>query len=129
VRDQADNGNTYHVQVTVKGAPLVASNTVAEGERAEFVRGVHQENVVVATFTDADPETESGDYEATVLWGDDPTALPELVGVRPRAGGGFEVYGGHTYARAGSFPVVVTLTTTRNGAPPAAAPSPGPPPP
>ncbi len=53
-------------------------------------------------FTDADPNGTAGDYTATVTWGDGTVENsaddPADVQVVAHSGGGFDVFGSHTYA-------------------------------
>jgi len=59
----------------------------------------------VATFTDTDTANVASDFTATINWGDGNTTAGTVSG----GGGTFTVSGTHTYATAGSFPVIVTL--------------------
>jgi hypothetical protein len=62
-------------------------------------------NPVVATFTDADPNTRARDYSVTISWGDGQTS----AGTVTRAGdGSFVVRGRHVYFRKGTRKVVVS---------------------
>lgn len=60
----------------------------------------------VATFTDTDTVTAASDLIATINWGDGNTTAGTVSG----GSGSFTVSGTHTYAAAGSLPVIVTLT-------------------
>jgi phospholipase C len=110
-----DGGTTYQglntVTVQVADASLqgtLASLTPAEGN---VFQGV------VAFFTDADPGGTTGDYTATIAWGDGQTSPGPIAA----ASGGFTVAGNHTYAEEGSYPLTVTVrdaggaTTTISG--------------
>jgi len=66
---------------------------------------------VVATFTDANTANTAGDLTATIDWGDGNTT----TGIVSGGSGTFSVSGTHTYASAGSYPVVVTLTDDAPG--------------
>lgn len=66
---------------------------------------------VVATFTDANTANTAGDFTATIDWGDGTTT----AGVVSGGGGTFTVSGTHTYASAGSYPVLVTLSDDAPG--------------
>jgi hypothetical protein len=61
----------------------------------------------VATFADADPAAASGDYTATIDWGDHSASSPGTISGTPA---GFAVSGSHTYASSGKFTVTVTIT-------------------
>jgi len=64
----------------------------------------------VATFTDSDAANVPSDFVATIDWGDGNTTAGTVTG-----GGAFTVSGTHTYANAGVFNVVVTLTDDAPG--------------
>ncbi len=80
--------------------PLTATATAfTPTENAGF-------NGAVATFTDADPEGQIGQYSATIAWGDGSTS----AGIVASNGqGGFTVTGSHTYAAQGQETVTVTI--------------------
>jgi virginiamycin B lyase len=61
----------------------------------------------VATFTDADPRARARDYDVTINWGDGDRSDGR---VRRTADGAFKVRGPHTYAKAGTRKVTVTIT-------------------
>ena len=61
-------------------------------------------------FTDANPATVAADYTATIDWGDSTPTSPGTITSVP--GGGFTVHATHHYADEGTFPVVVTVTST-----------------
>lgn len=84
----------------VDDAPLSATGrslTAAAGER---ISGT------VATVADADPAGATGDYSASIDWGDGSTSTGSITA----AGGGFAVGGSHTYPDAGVYPVIVTVS-------------------
>lgn len=60
----------------------------------------------VATFTDTLASAVPSDFLATINWGDATTSAGTVTG----GGGTFQVSGTHTYAAAGTYPVVVTLS-------------------
>ncbi len=60
----------------------------------------------VATFTDENPQATTGDFTATIDWGDGSTTAGI---VSPTGGGGFQVTGSHDYSATGDLPVVVTV--------------------
>jgi hypothetical protein len=64
---------------------------------------------VAATFADASP----GPHTATIAWGDDTTSPASLT---QDAGGSGALSGSHTYAAAGIYRVVVTLTNQAGAA-------------
>jgi Tol biopolymer transport system component len=84
-------------------APLTAIGTGVQAVEGAAFRGV------VATFTDADPNGQLGDYSATIDWGDG-TTTAGAVTADPVIAGQFDVSGGRTYAEEGAFGIVVTIT-------------------
>src|SRR5439155_1037710 len=62
----------------------------------------------VASFVDATPLAQSGDFTATIDWGDGGTA--SLGAVSGPQGGPFDVSGVHVYALAGSYPHSIVAT-------------------
>ena len=78
-------------------------------------------DVLVATFIDAGTIGSPSDYSASIAWGDGSTSAATRITSSGTANGTvFSVFGNHTYATVGSFPVVVTITKA-----PFAVPSPG----
>jgi hypothetical protein len=65
----------------------------------------------VATFTAPDPTAPASNFTAEINWGDG-AVQPDFGTVRKTGdpSAPFEVVGNHTYARPGSYPVVVTVT-------------------
>ena len=61
----------------------------------------------VATFQDADPNAQPGDYTATIAWGDGTRAAGT---VHRTTDGGFAVRGRHTYLARGTRKVTVRIT-------------------
>lgn len=83
---------------------------------------------VVAAFTDADGDAPLRDYSATINWGDGTSSAGTFS---PNADGSVSVFGDHTYAQSGSFPLSVAIhdaggagTTPSGTANVAAAPTP-----
>src|SRR5262249_45133197 len=88
---------------------VVYSDTqVTPVERITGEPGLLQEAVLVATFTDADTQRTSADYEATVDWGDGRGAVP--VTSILQVDGGFQVWAAPGYDRPGSYAVTVPVT-------------------
>lgn len=58
----------------------------------------------VATFTDANPQATSGDYSATIRWGDGTSAAGTLSGTGP-----FTITGKHAYTTSGNFTVTTDI--------------------
>jgi IPTL-CTERM motif len=65
----------------------------------------------VATFSDTLSAAASGDFTATIDWGDATTSAGTVSG----GGGSFQVSGTHTYAAAGNFSVQATLSDDAPG--------------
>jgi hypothetical protein len=65
----------------------------------------------VATFTDTLTTAVASDFTATIDWGDATTSAGTVSG----GGGTFQVSGTHTYAGAGTFPVMVTFSDDQPG--------------
>ncbi len=96
--------------VTVTDAPLtaVAATIPAQVEVTSFT------NVVVATFTDADPGGHLGDYSASIDWGDGSPLTSGTVSQPGGPGTSFSVSGTHIYAgeTAPGKPYKVTVQVT-----------------
>jgi hypothetical protein len=119
----ADEGSfTFTVTVTETGAggATASSTATATVTEADVLSGSPVVlNVkaglpfhgTVATFTDTNTANVSGDFTATIDWGDGTTGPGTVSG----GGGSFTVSGTHTYATTGSFRVVVTLTDDAPG--------------
>jgi len=70
-------------------------------------------NATVASFTDADGDTNPGDYSATITWGDSTGSSGGSVsydGVST-----FHVGGTHTYTSTGNFSVGISVTDNADG--------------
>jgi hypothetical protein len=67
---------------------------------------------IVATFTDADPNSTVFDYTVTIDWGDGHTSFG-IVSANP--GGGFNVTGTNTYTEPGPYPVGIVITNDMDG--------------
>ncbi|HVX62653.1 MAG TPA: DUF4214 domain-containing protein, partial [Pirellulales bacterium] len=64
-------------------------------------------NGVVASFADANPVAEPGDFIATIEWGDGTTSSGDIAAAAN--GGGFEVSGSHVYAEGGTHSISVQI--------------------
>lgn len=64
----------------------------------------------VASFSDPDSSDSAGDFTATIDWGDSSSSSGSISG----GAGNFNVAGDHTYNRAGSYTITVTITRTGN---------------
>ena len=76
------------------------------------VEGAASGSQTVATFTDPGGPEVTGDYAATIDWGDGTAITAGSISV---SGGLFSVNGNHGYAEEGSYPVLVTIS--HEGAP------------
>ena len=105
-------------ELTNTAAPqnLVAQPVAAVAGRA-FI------NVVVATFTDSDPEASPSGFVAAIAWGDGITTSSTTVIADGQ--GHFDVLGTHTYVDAGTYTFHVQVTDSNGdiGRPPAPPPS------
>jgi hypothetical protein len=114
---------TYTVFVTLKHDLLASVNTpsktitIADASLTGYSKtltgthGVPLTNVVVASFTDADPGGTRTDYTATINWGDGHTSSGTSVAIVYNSSTGrFDVQGSHTYATSGNFKIIVTIT-------------------
>jgi hypothetical protein len=115
-----EEGN-YTVNVTLKHDALTSVTTPSKtikiadapltgySKNLTATHGVPLTNAVVASFTDADPAGVQGDYAATIMWGDGTTATAGTI-VYNTSTGRFDVRGSHTFAKAGTFKISVTIT-------------------
>src|SRR5262249_31646261 len=69
-------------------------------------------SATVATFTDTDPTETTGNFTASINWGDGCITAGVLGG----GSGNFSVSGNHTYADEGVNPVSVSITRTADSA-------------
>ncbi len=84
----------------------------------QLTEGVSSGTVTAATFTDADPNAQAGDFTAMIDWGDGTPAVSGTVG---GSAGNFTVAGSHTYPEASgtmsgggnssapAYPITVTI--------------------
>jgi hypothetical protein len=115
---------TYTVSTTVKdvgGESISTSNTsfkVADASLAAHGApnftpslGVPFSNQLLATFTDATPAGGIGDFTASISWGDGNTSTGSVQLVsHGNSSSSYQVFGGYTYTKPGSYSVVVTIT-------------------
>ena len=102
VTDTADNSQT-----TVDSPATVADAALSGGGMPFSATPGQPFTATVARFQDADPAGAAGDYQATITWGDN---TPPRSGTVTAGGGFFQVNGTHTYAAAGSYSVLITVT-------------------
>jgi cyclophilin family peptidyl-prolyl cis-trans isomerase len=91
------------ITFAVGDVPITASNTT-------FVASVSVPftNQLLATFTNTIPNSAASNFTATINWGDN--SVTSGV-VQTNLTGRKEVRGAHTYANAGNYPVLVTVTS------------------
>jgi hypothetical protein len=90
--------------VTFADAPLTASAAPA----FSAIEGTASDSQVVATFTDANPGDHTGDFTATISWGDNSTSAGTVS--YDSGSGVYSVSGSHTYAEDGSYNITVSIT-------------------
>jgi hypothetical protein len=86
---------------TVNDAALSAS-----ASNITATEGTATATLVVASFTDADPNGTLADYTATIDWGDGSSSAGTIAS---DGQGGWTVSGSHLYATAGAFTVATTV--------------------
>jgi hypothetical protein len=102
IADLGGSTATASSTVNVADAALAATGTSIAATEGQAFTGV-----VVASFTDADPAGDIGDYTAMIDWGD---GTSDTGTVASDGGSGFQVTGTHTYAEEGTNPVTVTIS-------------------
>jgi uncharacterized delta-60 repeat protein len=122
--DSNENANALLIQpdgkIVVGGFIASASSTsfavvrlvggITNGITAQVLPLNLSENVpftgAVGTLSDTDGNTDSGQYNATITWGDGNTSTATLVS---EGGGLFAINGSHTYARVGRYTLSVSI--------------------
>jgi hypothetical protein len=104
---QVDDGHGHvagaSTTLMVVDAPLSATGSSITG-----IEGQPINNIVVATFTDANPAGTLADYSASIAWGDNTTSAGTILA---GTNGTYYVLGSHTYTEEGSaIPMAVTIT-------------------
>ena len=104
----SDSANT-----TASGPVSVAEHDALTPQGTTFGATTNEalNNVVVATFSDADTANTASDFTASIDWGDGTTA----TGTVSSSGGSYTVTGSHTYNEPGTDNVHVTLTDDAPG--------------
>ena len=114
------NAGTYQVTTTITdrlGAIANAKSTAtvadapltSQGVPLTVGAGVPLSNILLATFTDADPNGKLSDYTASIDWGDGTTSAGNITA---GTNGMFNVLGTHTYSSVGNFTATVVITDT-----------------
>jgi hypothetical protein len=98
-------GGTTSVTLSTAITDAVLSDA-SQAQGYSAAEGVSTGDLVVAAFSDADPEGAAGDYTATVHWGD---GLSSAGTVQPGPGGIWQVHGSHAYAEEGGYAVRVDV--------------------
>jgi hypothetical protein len=104
----SDLGTTTTVSETaqVVDAALTGTGTsFSVKKKKQFAGGL-------ASFTDANPAPEPGDFTATISWGDGGAS----TGTVAAGGSSFTVNGSHIYRHKGVYPVVVAIHDTGGAA-------------
>lgn len=97
--DGAGLSATTPFVAVVADAPLFSTGTTLNA-----TEGAPFGSVVVANFSDADPNGTVTDYTATIDWGDGTTSTGTITGTGP-----FVVTGSDTYAEEGTYAVKVAI--------------------
>ena len=109
VTDDGGQSTTITGRATVADAALTGSSaasvTATEGASAQLTN---------ATFTDANPGNNSGNFTATINWGD---GTPTTTGTVSYSNGVYSVAGSHTYADESSAPLPISVAVTDDGGP------------
>jgi hypothetical protein len=98
------NGNSPPATVTITVEPDAV--LTATSVDAVFLEGVAR-RVVVATFTDADPNGQVSDFTATIDWNDGTTSAGRIT---RDPNGGFDVSGRHAFPDENSTPFDITVS-------------------
>jgi cyclophilin family peptidyl-prolyl cis-trans isomerase len=101
ITDRLGAVTTATSMATVVDAPLSA-----QGVPVTAGGGVPLNDIMVATFTDSDPNGTVSDYTATINWGDGTTSTGTISA---GSTGAFSVLGSHTYSTQGTFTISVTV--------------------
>ncbi len=101
---------------TVAAAPLTAMGVTIRGIEG-LPLTTSSTGVLVATFMDTGTPGAASSYTATINWGDGSTTTTGTITSQGTPDGEvYSVFGDHTYAGDGTYPVTVTITNTANGA-------------
>ena len=100
VQDSDGNSIQLLCSVTVADAPLTAAGANFNTTEGSTYTGP------VATFTDANGMSQSGDFTVEITWDNGRQSPGSVMG----GGGSFTVYGTHTYTEEGAHPLSVQIT-------------------
>ncbi len=115
-------GGTFRVSVSDDGGQSVtASGTVGVAEAAladqsalavyQATEGSASGDLVLATFSDANPYATAGDFGAVIHWGDGTSSTGTVQG----GAGLFSVHGSHTYQEENAAGYAVTVDVAEDG--------------
>jgi parallel beta-helix repeat protein len=104
VTASAAGGTTAASFALANSPPNVVAQPVAAVAGQAFI------NVVLATFTDSEPNASPSDFVAAIAWGDGITTSSTTVVTDGQ--GRFDVLGTHTYVDAGSYTFSVQVTVS-----------------
>ncbi len=107
VHDEDGGGTNFTDSLTVNDAGLAQVSAVNVNATEGQSTGLFK----LATFSDADPACSTGDYAASVHWGDGGTSPGTIA---PAGGCSFDVYGSYTYSEEGAM--VGSVNVTDHGA-------------
>jgi hypothetical protein len=101
------NAGVSSVSVTVSAETGVQPDVLLAQSLVLSLKRKSSFNGPVATFTDANATTSAGQFVATINWGN---GRKVTVGTITGNDGNFAVVGSHTYLKAGSFSIHVTVS-------------------
>ncbi len=102
--------------VTVAAAPLTAAGATMNGIQGNPL-STAAGGVLVATFRDTGTPGNASSYTATINWGDGTTSSPITITRQGTPNGAdYSVFGDHTYAEIGTYPITLTITNGANNA-------------
>jgi hypothetical protein len=103
------NASGHGATMTPQIQTNVATNALTPGgdPPIAFNEGVENSPVIVATFSDADGNTDPSQYTANINWGNGQITTGGVM--YNSSNGQFEVAGGMTYAEEGNYPITVTI--------------------
>jgi hypothetical protein len=102
VSDSAGASVSQTFALIVNAAPALS----AQANPVSAVEGIDPGTLTLATFSSPDPNAASGDFAATIDWGDGSTDTGSVVG----SSGSFSVQGDHAYAEKGTYTISVAIT-------------------
>ncbi|MDB5353044.1 MAG: hypothetical protein JWN86_4291 [Planctomycetota bacterium] len=114
--NDADPVTAFGSGLVLVSAGVIAVSPAPGGPITTAVEGAPLTGVIVATFTDTNPTAVSGDFAATIDWGD---GTPTSAGTVSQPGGpgtAFVVRGTHTYSEEGGpFTITVGVSDGNGG--------------